>query len=135
MAPYLNTVRGFKMKRQSGMTLISWLIVGVFLLFQIVIAMQVIPVYLTDSSVKTMMEGLSGDVALRGTPAKKMKQIVMKRLSVNSVYDIKPDNIKIKKTRDGKVIVIDYEPRGKLFGDLEFIVSFHHEAIIPSGKN
>ncbi len=51
------------MKKQQGMTLISWIIVLVFLLFQGVIAMNVLPVYLTDSNVKKIMTALSYEFA------------------------------------------------------------------------
>ena len=118
------------MGKQHGLTLISWVIVLVFLLFQGIIAMKIIPVYLTDSSVTNIMEGLKTDVEARGLTTKKLKNLVAKRLRVNSVYSIKPDDIVVKKGRDENIVTIDYEPRGVLFKNLEYIVSFHHEARI-----
>ncbi len=119
------------MNEQKGLTLISWIVVLVFVLFQVVIAMQVLPVYLTDSSVKTLMAALPGDTELRTLSPKKLKQAVIKRLSVNSVYAVQPENIRVRKGRGENIVTIDYEPRGKLIGNLEFIVSFHHEARVP----
>ena len=121
------------MKKQQGLTLISWVVVLVFLLFQIVIAMQVIPVYVTDSSVKTLMENMEKDPELQNLPPKKLKQTVIKRLSVNSVYAVQPEDIRVKKGRGENIVIIDYEPRGKLIGNLEFIVHFRHEVRIPRG--
>ena len=117
---------------QRGLTLISWLIVIVFLLFQAVIAMNVIPVYMTDSSVKKIMESLPGDTVARDATTKQLKGVVAKRLSINSVYAVKPENITVKKGRGENIVTIDYEPRGKLIGNLEYIVHFKHEARIPS---
>ena len=114
------------------MTMISWLVIGVFLMFQIVIAMNVIPVYLTDSSVKSIMESLPNDNIAQGASANNLKGLVAKRLSMNSVYTVKPENIKIKRGHDENIVTIEYEPRGKLFGNLEYIVSFKHEAKIPT---
>lgn len=118
------------LKNQQGMTMISWLIVGVFLMFQVVIAMNVIPVYLTDASVKSIMEELPNDNIAQGSSTNELKVIVAKRLRMNSVYTIKPEHIKVKKARDENIVTIEYEPRGKLFGNLEYIVSFKHEAKI-----
>ena len=115
---------------QRGLTLISWVVVIVFLLFQGVIAMNVMPVYMTDASVKKIMETLPNDPNARKTPTSKLKGLVAKRLSINSIYTIKPEYIKVKKGRGENVVTIEYEPRGKLIGNLEYIVSFKHEARI-----
>jgi Domain of unknown function (DUF4845) len=117
---------------QRGLTMISWLIVIVFLLFQGVIAMNVIPVYMTDSSVKSIVEALPQDSAARDATTQELKALVAKRLSMNSVYTVKPEHIKIQKGRGEKIVTLEYEPRGKLIGNLEYIVHFKHEARIPS---
>ena len=120
------------MKKQLGLTMISWIVIIVFLLFQAVIAMNVIPVYLTDSSVKSVLETLPNDPKAREATTKDLKILVIKRLSMNSVYSVKPANIKIKKGRGEKIVTIDYEPRGPLIGNLEYIVHFQHEVRVPS---
>ena len=128
----MNKLRKKTMKQQLGLTMISWMVVIVFLLFQGVIAMNVIPVYLTDSSVKSVMENLPGDPEASKATAKVLKTMIVKRLSINSVYTVKAEHIKIKKQRSEYVVTIDYEPRGKLIGSLDYIVTFHHEARIPT---
>ena len=117
---------------QRGLTMISWMVVLVFLLFQAVIAMNVIPVYMTDSSVKSIMQALPSDAAAQNATTKELKPMVAKRLSMNSVYTIKPEHIKVQKGRAENIVTIEYEPRGKLIGNLEYIVSFKHEARVPS---
>ena len=119
-------------KNQKGLTMISWVVVVVFLLFQGVIALNVIPVYITDSSVKKIMEKLPNDLTAREATTKELKLLIMKRLNINSIYTVKPANIKIKKSRNEKIVTIEYEPRGKLIGNLEYIVSFKHEASVPT---
>lgn len=118
--------------KQQGLTMISMIIVIVFLLFQGVIAMNVIPVYMTDSSVKSIMEGLPDDSAAKNASTKELRGVVAKRLSMNSVYTVKPEHITVKKGRGENIVTIDYEPRGKLVGNLEYIVHFEHEARIPA---
>ncbi len=116
------------MNKQKGLTMISWIVVIVFLLFQAVIVMNVIPVYITDSNVKKIMSDLPNDAKARAATSKGLKLLITKRLSMNNVYTIKPEHIKVKKGRDENIVTIEYEPRGKLVGNLEFIVSFKHEA-------
>ena len=118
--------------KQRGLTMISWIIVIVFLLFQGVIAMNVLPVYMTDSSVKSIMKELPNDVATKGLSTSGLKILLAKRLSMNSIYTIKSDHIEVKKGRGENIVTIEYEPRGKLIGNLEYIVSFKHEARIST---
>ena len=117
---------------QRGLTMISWLIIIAFLLFQGIMAMNIVPVYITDSSVASMMKGLQSDPSLIDANSKKLRDVITKRLRVNNVYDMKKEDIKIKKTKSGYLVTIEYEPRGKLFGNLDFIISFKHEALISS---
>lgn len=118
------------MKKQKGLTLISWLAIIGLLLFNGIIALQVVPVYINDHSVKTLMENLENDSSLRGATPKKIKDTIKKRLRVNNVYSIGKDDIKLAKSKRGYLVTIVYEPRGKLIGSLDYIVSFEHEAII-----
>ena len=118
--------------QQRGLTMISWLVVIVFLLFQGVIALNVIPVYMTDSTVAKIMEALPNDAKARDASTKELKGLVSKRLNINSVYSVKPEHIKVKKGRAENIVTIEYEPRGKLIGNLEYIVLFQHEARIPT---
>ena len=120
------------MKKQKGLTLISWLGILGLLLFNAIIAMNVVPVYINDHSVKTLMENLENDSSLRGATPRKIKDTIAKRLRVNNVYSISKDDIKLLKSKKGYVVSIEYEPRGRLIGSLDYIVSFSHEAIIPT---
>ncbi|NOQ69522.1 MAG: DUF4845 domain-containing protein [Gammaproteobacteria bacterium] len=115
---------------QRGLTLLSWVVVIVFLLFQGVIAMNVLPVYMTDRSVKSIMDNLPSDPRAQETPITGLRALIAKRLSMNSIYTVKSDYIKVKKSRGEHIVTIEYEPRGKLIGNLEYIVSFKHEARI-----
>ena len=116
---------------QRGMTLISWLVVIVFILFQVVMAMNIIPVYISDSSVKSIMKELPDDITAQEATAKELKTIIMKRLRVNNVSAVTSEDVVIKKGRAEHIVTIDYEPRGPLIGNLEFIVNFTHEAVVP----
>lgn len=118
--------------KQKGLTMISWIVVIVFLLFQGVIAMNVLPVYITDSSVKEIVAALPDDSKAREASTQQLKSIVIKRLNINSVYSIKPEHIKVIKGRGENIVTIEYEPRGKLVGNLEYIVSFKHQAKIKA---
>ena len=119
------------MKKQKGLTLISWLAIIAVVLFNAIIAMNVVPVYLNDHSVKSLMQSLETDAAVKGATPKKLKEIITKRLRINNIYSVNKDHITIKASKNDYVITIEYEPRGRLVGSLDYIVSFKHEARVP----
>lgn len=119
---------------QRGMTMLSWIVVIAFLLFQGIMAMNILPVYLTDSSVKSVINGLASDSSLRDASSAKIREVIMKRLKINNVYDFKKEYITIRKAKQGYQVTVEYEPRGKLIGSLDFIVTFKHEAIVASNS-
>lgn len=116
---------------QQGLTMISWIIVIVFLLFQAVIALNVIPVYYTDMTVKSIVEELPGDIKAQQSTTSQLKDMILKRMRINNVTLVKPDNVKIKKGGGKFMVTVEYEPRGTLIGNLEYIVLFKHETEIP----
>jgi Domain of unknown function (DUF4845) len=117
---------------QRGMTMISLMVLLIFFVFVAVMLMNVLPVYMTDSTVDTVMKGLESDDAAKRTSAKSLRGLVHKRLTMNSIYSIKPEYIKIKKGRGENIVTIEYEPRGTLVGSLDYIVTFKHEARIKT---
>ncbi len=120
------------MKKQKGLTLISWLAVIAVVLFNAIIAMNVVPVYMNDHSVESLMMNLETDTSIRGASPNKIKDVITKRLRINNIYDVTKDNIEIKKDRNFYIITLEYEPRGRLMGTLDYIVTFKHEVRIPT---
>jgi len=120
------------MYKQKGLTLISWIVILVFVLFQVVAAMRIAPEYIADASIKSMLERLTTDIEATGLTNKKLRSLLEKRLSIINIYSIHSEDIKIIKGRGEQVITIDYEPRGTLIGNLDYIIKFHHQAKVTS---
>ena len=119
-------------KNQKGMTMISWLIVLVFVGFQFMLAIKIVPVFAEDHTIKTIWKGLESDVALVGLPPKRIKKAIMKKMRVNSVYDFDMSTVKIKRLKGYYIVTTKYEPRGKIMGPLDFIATFKHEARVKA---
>jgi len=119
------------MNKQKGMTTIGWIFMIAIIGFNGLVAINVAPVYFTDNSIKSMWKKLETDKNLVGKTKKHIRKAVAKRLRVNNVYDIKKDDIKIKREKSFYVVSIEYEPRGKIVGTLDYIMTFKHEARIP----
>ena len=115
-------------KNQKGMTMISWLVVLVFVGFQFMLAIKIVPVFAEDHTVKTIWKGLESDTALVGVTPKRIKKTIIKKMKMNNVYGFDMSTVKIKKSKGYYIVTTKYEPRGKIMGPLDFIATFEHEA-------
>lgn len=116
------------MKRQEGLTGISILIIVIFLVFLASLALKVVPVYADDMSIKSVVQSFHNKEDMRGLPKRTVLKKFQKRLKINNVTGLDMKNVSLKKKDGDYLLVVDYEPRGELVGNLEFIIHFHHEA-------
>lgn len=121
-------------KRQRGLTMISWVIIIALVAIQGVAAMRIIPVYIDDSSVKKILEELRDDSSARGETPGRLAALIDKRLAINGIYDIQKDKdaFVYQKTATGMNIILHYEVRRPIYGNLEFVAVFDHEVEIPN---
>ena len=118
------------MKKQKGMTLISWIIVLGFIGFQFMLAVKIGPVYAHDHTIRGIWKKMNNDSVLVGKSPKDIKKYIRKKMKMNSIYDFDLGTVKIKKAKGFYTVTTEYEPRGKVLGNLEYIVNFKHEAKI-----
>ena len=116
------------MKRQQGLTGISILIIVIFLVFVASLALKVAPVYVDDMAIQSVVESFHNKADMRGIRKKEVLRKFQKRLKINNVTSLDMKYVSLKKKDSDYLLVVDYEPRGELIGNLEFIVHFHHEA-------
>jgi len=120
----------FRVNRQSGMTMMSWLIVLGILVFFILIGIKMVPTYLENYSVRQVLQNMENDREVRSMSPAEMKKSFMKRLKINSVYEFQKDWIKIKKEKFGTKFSVDYEIRKPVAGNVSIVMVFSESALI-----
>lgn len=123
------------MEKQKGMTFISWVVVLVFIGFHFMMAIKIVPLFAEDHTIDGMWKGLENEPSLVGASTQKIQEHILKKLKINNVYALTKDDIKIKRDKDYYLVIVEYEPRGKIIGKLDYIVSFKHEAKIRIVSN
>ena len=124
------------LKKQRGLTMISWMFLIGLIGIQAVMAMRIIPVYINFNSVKHMMDTLPSDPEVRGMSSNKLKKYISKRLKIENMYDLSRDKeaFKIVKKKTGMALVLHYEERGPILSNLEFVATFDHEILLPGRR-
>lgn len=116
------------MKRtQKGMTLIGFIIVlavaGVF----VYMGMKVIPMYSEYYAVKQAMNGLADEAGVASMDAAKIRDLFFRRLYVSYAENVKPESVKLTRKEAGWMMVVEYEVRRPLIGNLDVVGKFHEE--------
>ena len=121
------------MKKQRGLTAISWIIVIAIIGVQGLMALRIAPLYMNFNSAKTVMESLKTDPQVSGKTTKQIRTFLRKRLDVNGLYELRDskDAFKFSKSKKGTKLVLHYEERGPIFGNLEFVATFNYEIELP----
>jgi hypothetical protein len=111
-------------KKQQGLTFISWLVIFAVGGFFILLGMKLVPIYLENQSVKSVVESLRNDADVRKADPMGVKKIIYKRLKINSIYDFPQDWIKIKKEKNRLVVDVTYDKIEPIFANISVMVSF-----------
>ncbi len=121
-------------KKQAGLTMISWILILGLLATQVIMAIRIIPVYSNHQTLVTVMNELAADSGMKGKTPKQIQKILKKRLNINSLYDLERDKeaFTYKKLSDGYVLTAKYEARGPIFKNLEFAAKFDHQVEIKT---
>ena len=118
-------------KKQRGLTAISWTIIIALVAIQGVMALRIIPVYLDFSTVKSIMKTVAEDNEARGKTPGQVRGMIFRRIQLNNIYGLDDKSFKFQQLSDAMQVSVHYESRGPIYGNLEFIATFDHEVKIP----
>lgn len=120
------------LKKQRGLTMISWMLVLGILGVQGVMAVRVAPVYMNYYSAKDILDSLPENKEAATMTPQNLRKLIGKRFNVNNLYSLSANTgaIKFEKKKAGFAVILQYEERGPILGNLEFVATFNHEVIL-----
>ncbi|WP_134980271.1 DUF4845 domain-containing protein [Xanthomonas axonopodis] len=117
--------RGSTMKRkQSGMTLTSFVVVLAVVGFALYIGMKLFPMYQEYYAVRTSMKGLANEAGSADMDPSKLQEMFFKRLDINASESVKRENVKFERIEGGWRMKVNYEVRRELVGNLDVVGKF-----------
>lgn len=122
----------YRPNAQKGMTAIGWLLVLAIAAIFALVVIKLIPVYLDGYKIASSMDSLATDSSAHGKSPGELKKMLLKRLDINMIYDIKAEDISITRDQGGYSVEIDYEPRIPMIGNLYVVVVFDKTVVVPA---
>lgn len=111
-------------KRQKGLTMISWMIVVGIGLFFTMLGIRLVPIYIDHYAIRNVLLTIQAEPNARKMNPRTIRQLIKRRLTINSVYGFDQKNIKISKKKSGTVIDLNYEVRTNMAGNIDALVYF-----------
>jgi len=110
--------------RQRGMTPIGWILVFLLIAFFTLIALKLVPIYLDSFTIGSVISDLRKEPGIAAKTPREVTAIIRKRLDINMVKGVTPDDIIVEKLGDTMSISADYEVRENIMGNVDIVVSF-----------
>ena len=118
-------------RKNSGLTLIGFLIVIVVGLFFAYSAMRVIPMYLEYYALNNALEGLQRDPqSAKMSPSQIKTKIKMSLWASYADNNIKKEHMRISKKSEGINVRVKYEVRKPFLGNIDIIGKFDRSVIL-----
>lgn len=121
--------------RQSGVTLIGVLIIGMVVVFAAILAMKVAPAYIEFGTIRSVLSSMAQAPDYREQSPGDVREAFSRRAQIDNIRAVTAADMVIEKSKDGPIARIDYEQRIPLFANvslvLEFSASTHPD--IPAG--
>ena len=120
-----------KIRNESGLTLIGFLIVLCVTLFFAYAGMRVIPMYLEYHALGNAMEVLRKDPTSKSLPPGKIKnKIQMSLWASYASNNIKHEHMHISKKSDGVNVRVKYEVRKPFLANIDIIAMFDRSVVL-----
>lgn len=111
--------------RQQGLTLISLILILGLIGVTVLLTLKIVPIYLDHGKVTSALEALKEMPDLASKGEYEIRDSLNKRFTINYVYDVKQDNIKVIKHGNYVKVDIEYETVVNLVGNLSALAEFH----------
>lgn len=118
-------------RRQSGLTLIGFIIVLAVALFFIYAGMRVIPMYIEYHALVTSMNSLEEDPTAKSLSPQQIKRKLEDFLWVNySTENIQREHMRITRAQGGIKVRVAYEVRKPFLGNIDIVGHFDRSIIL-----
>ena len=120
-------MRSIRSRQQSGMTLLSFIVVMAVVGFALYIVMKLFPMYNEYFSVRTALKGVAAEPGVTQKSPGEIEDMFFRRLYISYSDNVKPENVRIEQTGGGMVM---HKP---LVGNLDVVGKFDTQQQLGSG--
>lgn len=118
------------LERERGITFLGILFVAIVIIFSALILIRIIPPYMDFYQVKDSLETLAKDPNTAHMNKAQFREMFSRRLHVNNINNIDPNKLEIENDKGKTKLVIKYETRVHVIGNLDAVMNFESQAMV-----
>jgi hypothetical protein len=110
--------------KQTGMTMIGILFIGMLVVFAAMVAMRMVPAYIEYGSIVKVLKAISNDPDLKTMSIKEVRSSFDRRASIDNITAVKGEDLDISK--DGGEVVIEaaWSAKKPIVGNVSVVMDF-----------
>lgn len=112
---------------QQGISITTWIFLIAITLFFVLLGVRMVPSYLEFHSMSKILESIKEEPKYRQAPPKELRKVFNRLININSIYDFDPKSLKIDRSKGKTSMVLNYEIRKPVAGNVEVLMTFHKE--------
>jgi len=110
--------------RQSGMSIIGMLIIGVMVGFFAMSALKIVPAYMEYLTVKQVVSRTASEFEASTVTIPELRRKIANLFNTNQVYALSPRDVKVYRQKGKTYIDAGYEFRTSIFWRIDAVVKF-----------
>lgn len=112
--------------KQTGVTAIGWLIILGLIAFFTLLILKLVPIYIDNYSVKSILNGLKNEPAITKKSSTEIRTLIQKRLDVNNVRIISAKDFDIELKASVLNVSVKYDEQKNILGNIDVLVRFEN---------
>ncbi|MGZ8156758.1 MAG: DUF4845 domain-containing protein [Burkholderiales bacterium] len=113
------------MHKQKGLTLTGMIVASILVVFLILLAFRVVPVYIEYNTIQKQFRGMAEDPSLRGARRSDVERAWAARATVDNITSVTGDNMTLEREGDRWVISADYSVKVPVVYNVSLCIDFH----------
>ena len=115
--------------RQRGVSLFGLLIWSAILILAAIGGMKIIPAYIQDAEIKSILSTIVNDPEMQGAQSKDIRESFSKRAMMNNINVVTANDIEIVKDARGLSLSISYQVKIPLVGNASLLLEFNPSSV------
>ncbi|MRX27347.1 DUF4845 domain-containing protein [Kangiella sp. HZ709] len=120
-------MKELNIRKVAGMTAAGWMIIIAVVLFFSYLAIKIIPAYVENGNVVSLMKS-TADLGISQESNKEiLKKFQTKIGFARMTKLLNKDNYRIEQEATGKYLIVDYDKKLSMFGNISVLIEFEHK--------
>jgi len=123
------------LKRQQGLGWFGLLIMLMLAVFFATLAFHMMPLYLNEMSIKRAVKAVAADPGMAEATPRSIKFALEHYWDIDDIDIIRPEDVAVVATDDGRALSYDYEASTKLFYNISVVIEFSDQVPMRHATN